>query len=120
MKCVGGKSPVSATWKTERGARSDRGRARRTSIQPGIVATVAQQEGVTQYRLVLAEARSRTALIGQIRNAFEAEMPPSDKFLGWLLEHPEATLGHCQHLWPWGQPEQAATQFRQICWGPLL
>jgi hypothetical protein len=31
----------------------------------------------------------RAARVGRIRNAYEAEIPPSAEFLHWLLEHPE-------------------------------
>ena len=36
----------------------------------------------------------RAALVGNIRNAFEAEVPPSAAFLRWLVEHPD------QLVWP--------------------
>jgi hypothetical protein len=39
----------------------------------------------------------RVARIGRIRNTFEAEIPPSEEFLRWLLEHPD------QLTWPKGR-----------------
>jgi hypothetical protein len=45
-----------------------------------------------QLRKQLGPARADK--IGSIRNAFEAELPPSAAFLEWLLKHPE------QLVWP--------------------
>jgi hypothetical protein len=62
---------------------------------PGALCTeLARVERALPVQLRKALGAEHTTRVGNIRNAFEAEVPPSALFLRWLLEHPE------QLVWP--------------------